>query len=281
MGKIDAHELEVLREKCSTLPDGSHRKMKAREPPTAQQIRDGHEGTDDFGWAVALAADQTDRILCTGILISSHHVVSAGHCVFEKKEQVWNEDRKWIFLGAKCLFDSPMCRMVSKTRQIIEIRSVATTKTWANPDGNDGDLAIIELAKPVEWFDVGGVEAACLLPSNYVLPGYQPKFLQWGYGAIVDGLQSMSPILNILGNVRLEKCWHRNNASWYNPHDVLCPVTASVQQRVGDGDSALIVGTLSFTDPENPVINSAYYTDLRRYTRAICEATGVCYMHKT
>ncbi|CAJ0575349.1 unnamed protein product, partial [Mesorhabditis spiculigera] len=104
----------------------------------------------------------------------------------------------------------------------------------------------------------------------------------------------MSPILNILGNVRLEKCWHRNNASWYNPHDVLCPVTASVQQRVGDGDSGsgleyvdpitgknFIVGTLSFTDPENPVINSAYYTDLRRYTRAICEATGVCYMHKT
>ncbi len=178
----------------------------AAEPPIHQYIIGGSIAPNGaWPWAAALVAPGTKSAFCGGSLIGSKWVLTAGHCAYNRQPTAID-----VLLGQNDLNGT-------------DGEKIHVAKIYVNPgyrpdsrDGDDGDIALLELAKPSSVAQTVSLPTAAIAAK--LSPGTLTTVIGWGATGFsqINGAFGLSALLRqvdvpIIGNTACQNMYTQFN----------------------------------------------------------------------
>ncbi|VUZ39759.1 unnamed protein product [Hymenolepis diminuta] len=140
------------------------------------------------------------EMVCASSLISEKHAVTATHCLLSSLVELQIEEKRWYFVKDTlnvCLFlrfgDHHRNNQYFEPQVDVPVMRFMIYKS--GPDSLDGDVAIVELERPVEF--TPEIHPVCLPPPNLNLEA-ETKCIAVGWGLLNRNPPILSPTLQEL-----------------------------------------------------------------------------------
>nr|XP_054926811.1 trypsin alpha-3-like [Dermacentor andersoni] len=215
-----------------------------------------------YPWVVLVQArDEVKKLtgICGGTIITSKHVLTAGHCLFLHGER----SQLSVLYGHTTLALSRRISVIGA-----DLHPRYDDKTLKN------DIAVLELSRKLKFSD--HVQPVCLPTEDFPpLPGTVGIVAGWGYTS-ESGQQHRNPYLLYVTQVIKgpEYCKAKMEGYYYSPSTAFCAYRYSYDACQGDSGGGLMVlhderwytvGIISYgvgcATPGMPGV----YTDVTRY----------------
>ena len=217
---------------------------------------------------------------CSGTVIGKTWVVTAGHCFPDD-----SLDGLTIVAGENDL--GAYYRGYSTLAKTVNLKKVHKPKNYLHTPKKvlDNDLALVELAEPLEISSNANIEAAALAPPGMKITGEEFQVVGWGK---TGKYSDMSPaLLSIEITVNPDQdCRATHGETRYFPSRMFCGGTKNKTTCNGDsGGGAIfhdwgvpvILGVVSFSKdkPEEKCKTSAVYTKMDTFLPWIFQLTKI------